>query len=832
MQITRRLTLSFALLGLVHCQSRPGGDSAPPDVSNLSSDNGSWGNGSWGNGTWGNGSWGNGTWGNGSWGNGTWGNGSWGNGTWGNGTWGNGTWGNGSWGNGTWGNGTWGNGTWGNGSWGNGTWGNGSWGNGMILSTLSVGSLDISALVDVSLSSGTCAAPDRAAAMTELMVYMATIQCALPNPCVGQGPECISQIDCAAEQNCKVLTDCDGNEIYVLGRDGIGTDQNDPAVVAAVDACIDVTLTQLNNEFRAYADNLNRYAVSCALPPSSGGDCSSDPGCTEVTYQLYPSGTETKQYYGAIGLAPTWKSNPNYDLDPLGQRRVSACLASRTNADRKKVQISIRGLGIPTTATERQIYRQHEGAFWGNRFDSAAVINVCTVDGGGISGRLCADGSCGFVDHGDCATACSSMDSEGNYTHCGSESDTEVINTFLPFSRRLSGGFDHRCAVRKDGTTWCWGKNYQGQLGLGTSGNYHIGAQEVTALGNDVVEFAAGTQHTCARRSDGSLWCFGRNGYGRLGNGTLVDSSLPIHVDTLGYDVAQVSAERDQVCAVKTDGTVWCWGSDQYDSLGVDSQTCVHSWGSYPCSPTPQQVDGLSDVVKVGTGKHYSCALKYDGSVWCWGANGQGKLGTGNYSPQPSPVQNALPVQAMDIAMGAKHACAIDIVGDVWCWGENDYGAVGDNQVNDDHKGNVPAPVKVLGLPLPATQIDLGISHSCVVLADDSFWCWGQNLLGQIGVGDEVNRHAPVPVSLPGPVSTMLVTDTQTQVLLQDGSIYVFGSNGLHQLGVVTTETCVGLTSPVTCSTTPIRMTVLDNCGDGVCDVGESAGSCAADCAP
>ncbi len=818
----------------MHCQSPQAEQTRTPEISSLSSSNGSWNNGSWGNGTWGNGSWGNGTWGNGTWGNGTWGNGTWGNGTWGNGTWGNGTWGNGTWGNGTWGNGTWGNGTWGNGTWGNGTWGNGTWGNGMILSTLSVGGLDISNLVDTTLSSETCepGSADKSAAMTELMVYMAAIQCAVPSPCVGAGPECMSQINCATDENCRVITDCDGNELYVSGRDGLGTDQSNPTVVAAVDACIDATLTELNTEFRAYADNLNHYAVSCALPPPSGGSCSGDPGCVEVTYQLYPSGTETKQYYGAIGLAPAWKSNPNFDLDPIGQRRVSACLASRTNSDRKKVQISLRGIGIPTTATERQIYSQHEGAFWGNFFSATPVINVCTVQGGGISGRLCADGSCGFVDHGDCATACSAMDSEGNYNQCGTESDTEVINTFLPFSRRLSAGFDHRCVVRKDNTTWCWGQNWQGQLGLGYRYTPTVAAKEVVALGTDVVELTAGLHYTCARKAGGSLWCWGDNDYGRLGYGTLNDSSTPIHVSTLGYDVAQVSAEPEHICAVKTDGTVWCWGSDKYDSLGVDSESCVHSWGTQPCSPAPQLVSGLTDAIKVGVGKNFSCALKYDGTIWCWGTNSQGKLGTGNTTDQPHPVQTALTTEAMDFAVGAKHVCAIDVHGDVWCWGENDYGQVGDNKVNSDHNGNVLAPVQISGLPLPATQIDLGVVHSCAILSDGSLWCWGRNERGQIGVGDVVDRLVPVNVGLTGPAISMLVTDTQTQVILQDGSVYAFGSNGLYQLGTQTTENCQIGSTTVTCSTAPIRMTVLDDCGDGVCGFGESQASCAADCTP
>ncbi len=835
MNQTRAFLFGISMIGLASCVDEPRENNQPVRAT-LSADNGSWGNGSWGNGTWGNGSWGNGswgngTWGNGSWGNGTWGNGSWGNGTWGNGTWGNGSWGNGTWGNGTWGNGTWGNGTWGNGSWGNGTWGNGTWGNGMLFSNLSVPSLDISNLVDTSLSSSGCAAGmDPAAAMTEFMVYVATIRCALPASCAENDTACMSQIDCATDSNCRVITDCDGNELYVSGRDGLGTNQSDPGVVAAVDACIDATLAELNTEFRAYADNLNSYAASCALPASTGGSCSQDPGCVEVTYQLYPSGTETKQYYGGVGLAPTWKSNPDFDQDPVGQRRVSACLAARTNPHKKKVQISIRGLGIPTTETEKHIYGQHEGAFWGNRFGATPSVHVCSVDGGGISGRLCSGGECGFVDHGDCATACTSTDSEGNYTEC--DGQTDVINTFLPFMRRLSNGWDHRCVVRADDTTWCFGLGDTYQLGNGNRSNSATPVQ-AAALGTSAVELSVGKRHSCARKDDGSVWCWGSNVYGRVGDGSSVTEKQqqPSHVAVLGYDVAQLNAGNEHNCAVKTDGTVWCWGLNEFDQLGgAQPQSCVQTNRTWECNKTPVQVTGLTGAIKADVGQKFSCALKNDGSLWCWGANGQGKLGTGNYNRQSTPALVGLPGSVVDFDLGHKHSCALDSAGGVWCWGQNDEGQVGDNQANSDSKGNVLSPVLVTGLPYGATHIETGAYHTCATLTDASVWCWGDNVNGQLGVGDTDGRLVPTLVSLPGLATDMVATDEQSQVILEDGSVYSFGSNFYGQLGTTTTEICSGSGYQVPCATSPLRMTVLDNCGDGICDFGESHAVCAADC--
>ncbi len=838
MKLKSLILASTTLFGAVSCTERNPEPEAPTQVSSVvgnngSWGNGSWGNGSWGNGSWGNGSWGNGTWGNGSWGNGTWGNGSWGNGTWGNGTWGNGSWGNGSWGNGSWGNGSWGNGTWGNGSWGNGSWGNGSWGNGMEFSTLSVSSLDISNLVNTSLSSASCSTGvDPAAAMTELTIYVATIQCALPASCAAGDTECMAQIDCATDPNCRIITDCDGNELYVGGRDGLGTNQNNSSVVAAVDACIDATLLELNGEFRAYADNLNSYSVSCALPESQGGTCANDPGCVEVTYQLYPSGTETKQYYGGIGLAPSWKTNPDFDLDPQGQRRVSACLAARTNPHRKKVQISIRGVGIPTTMTEENIYTHHEGAFWGNMFDPNPVVHSCSVNGNGPSGRICTGGNCDFVDEGHCDFACADKDADGNYTDCGAEGSTDVINTFLPLRTALSNGYDHRCTVRVDGTTWCWGLGTHYQLGNGVAQDSSA-AVEVTALGVGVVELTAGYKHTCARKGDGTLWCWGSNVYGRVGDGTFSTKSTPVQVTGLGSDVAQVRSSSVHNCAVKTDGTVWCWGSNGSGQLGApSSHTCSYSWGTYDCSPDPIKVVGLQSAILVDVGKNWSCAIKTDGTVWCWGSGGYGNMGNGTYGSFSTPVQASLPAGTKSIAVGEKHACALNENGSVWCWGKNDDGEVGDNQAASDSNGNVTTPVQVFGFPSGVTAMDAGDNHTCAIVADGNLWCWGGNGRGQLGVGDTQNRLVPTLVSLSSPAIDVVATDTQTQVHLEDGSVFAFGSNNHEQLGVPTTEICVVGSEQVDCATSPLRMTVLDNCGDGVCDFSESENWCSTDCAP
>ncbi len=818
MRLERCLWVSSILLVGVGCQSSGGDGEAPPNVSAVFEDNGSWGNGSWGNGSWGNGSWGNGswgngTWGNGSWGNGTWGNGSWGNGTWGNGTWGNGTWGNGSWGNGSWGNGTWGNGSWGNGSWGNGTWGNGTWGNGMLFDTLAVASLDLSNLNDTALSGAACGtSPDRSAAMTELMVYVAAIQCALPAPCAENDTVCQSQIDCASDPNCRVITDCDGNELYVSGRDGLGTDQSDPSVVSAVDACLDATLLELNTEFRAYADNLNQYSVSCALPASTGGDCSTDPGCAEVTYQLYPSGTETKQYYGAIGLAPTWKNNPDFDLDPVGQRRVSACLASRTNPDRKKVQISLRGMGVPTTETERNVYRHHEGAFWGNMFDANPEIHTCTVNGNGPSGRVCTGGQCNFIDEGPCVFACTDVDAEGNYTNCGVENSTEVVNIFLPLNRTMSSGYYDACAIRSGGV-WCWGGDY-------LAGTASALPEQVPVFTAPPEEISVIRNHTCARKSDGTLWCWGLNSYMQSAEIPVDQIDEPTQFIAVGSDVAQIAesgANARHTCAIKTSGAVWCWGDDDDGQLGNGASSLT--W--------PAEVVGLTGAVKVTLGAYFSCALKNDGTVWCWGNNALGELGigtSGNGESQffQTPVQTAVTEAAIDLCSGSTHSCVITEDRGVQCWGRNNAGQIGGAETYlSTHSG---APLDIVGLPTGASDVVCGHKHTCALLEDGSVWCWGHNNYGQVGHNDmSVFHSTPVAVQGLGTMSHLVAAEEHTCASAPDGAVWCWGRNTSGNLGF-------GPTSMLDQNPVPGRVTIFDNCGDGICDFAESALDCSADC--
>jgi alpha-tubulin suppressor-like RCC1 family protein len=268
----------------------------------------------------------------------------------------------------------------------------------------------------------------------------------------------------------------------------------------------------------------------------------------------------------------------------------------------------------------------------------------------------------------------------------------------------VKAGSDHTCALKQDGTVWCWGRD----VGDGaTSGEGCIeGAcdttpAEITSLGTTVAEVSSGSYHTCARKQDGTLWCWGDNGCWQLGQGATVQLNIPVpaQVSALGATVAQVGAGRGHTCARKQDGTLWCWGNDEDGQLG-NGET------PWEWVPAPTQVEALgATVIDISIGLDHSCARIEDGTLWCWGNNWYGQIGTGSMEPvDPLPVEvKAMGTQTVRIATGGAQTCARKQDGSVWCWGGSGHGALGDGTFTGEPCSIMdackPSPVKVLQCP-------------------------------------------------------------------------------------------------------------------------------------
>jgi alpha-tubulin suppressor-like RCC1 family protein len=245
-------------------------------------------------------------------------------------------------------------------------------------------------------------------------------------------------------------------------------------------------------------------------------------------------------------------------------------------------------------------------------------------------------------------------------------------------------GGQHTCALATDGSLWCWGENTDGELGDGTTVDQHVPVP-ITALGNSVAGVALGGQHTCARKTDGSLWCWGSNHLGQLGDGTHAGKLSPVQVTALGTAVADVALGGDYTCARKTDGTLWCWGYGHDGQLGN---------GTGVGSQSPVQVAALGNAVaEVALDLSHTCARKTDGSLWCWGGNGDWQLGDGTQTPTLSPIAvTALGTSVARVALGEGFSCALEADGSLWCWGFNWNGNLGDGTHADEHwPARVPA---------------------------------------------------------------------------------------------------------------------------------------------
>jgi YD repeat-containing protein len=246
-----------------------------------------------------------------------------------------------------------------------------------------------------------------------------------------------------------------------------------------------------------------------------------------------------------------------------------------------------------------------------------------------------------------------------------------ILQVLEPFQRAftptVAGGYHyHTIAVKTDSTVWAWGANWDGQLGDGTTTDRSTPVQ-VSGLA-DVSAIAGGGSHTIALKTDGTVWAWGYNWHGQLGDGTTTDSSLPVQVSGLA-DVSAIAGGSYHTIVLKADGTVWAWGYNGSGQLG-DGTTTDRS--------TPVQVSGLADVAAIAGGYSHTIALKTDGTIWAWGWNEYGQLGDGTTTDRSSPVQVSGLSDVAAIAAGGHHTIVLKADGTVWAWGYNGSGQLGD----------------------------------------------------------------------------------------------------------------------------------------------------------
>ena len=346
----------------------------------------------------------------------------------------------------------------------------------------------------------------------------------------------------------------------------------------------------------------------------------------------------------------------------------------------------------------------------------------------------------------------------------------------------VAGGGDHSLALKSDGTVWSWGYGVSGQLGIGIATSNQQTPVQVPAL-NGVVAIAAGFEHSVALKSDGTVWAWGYNAYGQLGDGTITQRPSPVLSIGLtgGGGASAVSAAGHHSMVLKTDGTVWAFGWNIYGLIG--------DGGAAADRRTPVQVSGLTGVVAIAAGFYHSMALRSDGMVWAWGQDYYGALGDGLETDRSIPVQTRGLTGVVAIAAGEWHSMALRGDGTVWGWGRNDYGQVGDGSITP-----VPGaiqkstPSQVSGLTA-VVAISGGGQQNAAQKSDGTVWTWGHNVFGEIGDGTTTQRITPVPVGglvLAG-FTGIAAGSRHSLALKSDGTVWAWGQNDMGQIGDGTT---------------------------------------------
>jgi len=343
--------------------------------------------------------------------------------------------------------------------------------------------------------------------------------------------------------------------------------------------------------------------------------------------------------------------------------------------------------------------------------------------------------------------------------------------TPTPLLPIVSSGGWHACAIDGLHSLFCWGRNGDGQVGVGSYEDMITTPTEIE-VDNEPKEASLGFEHSCLLDALSKVFCWGKNGDGQLGSGDNDNRNAPNEVSLETVPV-KISAGNSHTCILNTLKKVWCWGQNTWGQLGTGFTS--------DDSNIPIAVVGLSFVTDISLGGMHTCAIDVLSDLFCWGLNAFGQLGLGHQTNKSTPTKvNFENSDVIEVSLGTLHSCVINNLSQVLCWGSNQQGQLGDGT------NTLRKTPTLTSLENDASKINLGGYHSCIIDVLSDLWCWGMNTDGQLGLGDNSNKFVPTEVTAVDDVDVAQVSAGSFFTFLVDsnGNIMGTGNNGFGQLGL------------------------------------------------
>lgn len=347
----------------------------------------------------------------------------------------------------------------------------------------------------------------------------------------------------------------------------------------------------------------------------------------------------------------------------------------------------------------------------------------------------------------------------------------------------IAAGGDHSIALMNDGTVWAWGDNQYGQLGNGTNNDSSTPVQVPGLTG--ITAIAAGYRHSMALGSNGRVYAWGDNQYGQLGDGTYVSSNTPVTAIVLP-SCTKIAAGFFHSMAIGR-GMVFAWGSNSDKQLGIPSITASS------CN-APNRVGSFTTAIGIAGGSNHSLAVLSTGTVWAWGDNQYGQLGDGTNTDRNAPVQVQTITNATKVSAGALFSLAVSNSNGGWSWGHNGGYELGDYGLGFTGQRNSPG-----GIALPnIISLSAGNGHALAINTSNQVYGWGGNYYGQLGIrpylgwfddptiygeyGRELESAVPLTISVTN--ATAIAGGSGFSLILKnDGTVWALGNNANGQLG-------------------------------------------------